>query len=174
MNTKTSKLVMASMFTALTCIATMIIRIPTFGTNGYVNIGDTIVLISAWVLGSPYGVLAASMGSGLADLLAGYAVYVPGTMIIKALMALFACKIFSSLSSIKLPKIIAYIFSSIIAEFVMILGYFLYEASVLGYGAPAAASIPSNAVQGITCLVLANVLVVVLSGVKVFKEKRQP
>ena len=41
----------------------------------------------------------------------------------------------------------------------MIAGYFLYESTVLGYGTAAAASIISNAVQGITCLILGNALI---------------
>ena len=33
-------------------------------------------------------------------------------------------------------------------EIVMVLGYFAYESTVLGYGLAAAASIPGNAIQG--------------------------
>ena len=47
----------------------------------------------------------------------------------------------------------------------MVAGYFLYEATFLGYGVAAAASIPSNMVQGITCLVLGNLLIQALSRV---------
>lgn len=54
----------------------MIIKVPTFGMNGYVNIGDAAVLISAWLLGNPYGAFAAGIGSGLADLLSGYPAYI--------------------------------------------------------------------------------------------------
>lgn len=169
LNNKTLKLVTAAMLAALTCIATMIIRVPTIGTNGYVNIGDTIVLISAWLMGFPYGALAAGIGSGLADLLAGYASYVPGTTIIKFAMAFAAYKLYTILCAKKLPKAAAYIISSVIAELIMVLGYFLYEATFLGYGMAAAASIPSNAIQGITCLVLGNALITALNGAKYIK-----
>lgn len=172
MNNKTTKLVLTAMFTALTCIATMVIQIPTIGTSGYVNIGDTMVLVSAWILGAPYGILAAGIGSGLADLLAGYALYVPGTTIIKALMALVAFIIFTGLKNTKLPKVVVYVLSSIPAEIVMVLGYFLYESTLLGYGPAAATSIPSNAIQGVTCLVLGAVLMTVLSTVRFIKENR--
>ena len=36
------KIVITALFAALACVATMIIKVPTVGTNGYVNIGDTI------------------------------------------------------------------------------------------------------------------------------------
>ncbi len=158
MNEKLKTIVTASVLAAITTLATMIIKVPTFGTNGYVNIGDTAVLISAWLLGNPYGALAAGIGSGLADLLSGYPVYIPGTTVIKFVMAFTAAAIYKSLKN-RLPKTAVYIISSIAAEVLMITGYFIYESTVLGYGIAASASIISNAVQGITCLVLGNVLI---------------
>ena len=83
MDKKIKKMVLAALFAAITCVSTMVIKVPTIGTNGYVNIGDAAVLLSAWLLGNPYGALAAGIGSGLADILAGYIAYAPGTIIIK-------------------------------------------------------------------------------------------
>ncbi len=84
MNSKVvSKIVLTALFAALAYVATSIIRVPTVGTQGYVNIGDSIVLLSAWLIGGVYGALAAGIGSALADLLAQYVTYVPGTFIIK-------------------------------------------------------------------------------------------
>lgn len=48
--------------------------------QGYVNLGDCAVLMSAWVLGPLYGGAAAGIGSALADLLSGYAHYVPAPL----------------------------------------------------------------------------------------------
>ena len=87
MNKKLTTSVTAAMLAALTCIATMVIKVPTIGTNGYVNIGDSVVVLSMWILGNPYGALAAGIGSGLADLISGYGSYVPGTAVIKFAMA---------------------------------------------------------------------------------------
>ena len=56
------KIVITALFAALACVATMIIKVPTVGTNGYVNICDTIVLLSAWMIGGVYGDLAAGIG----------------------------------------------------------------------------------------------------------------
>lgn len=155
MNEKILKIVYSAVFAALTCVATMIIRIPSFGSVGYVNIGDTIVLISAWLLGGVYGALAAGIGSGLADLLAGYGYYVPGTFIIKFLMAFVAYLIFKKISN----KIAALVVGGVVAEVIMIVGYFFYKALILGKGfAAAVPSVFSNLAQGVTCLVLALVV----------------
>ncbi len=140
----------------------MVIRVPSLGMNGYVNIGDTAVLLCAWVIGGPFGFLAAGLVSGLADLLAGYAAYVPGTFLIKCLMAVSAYVLLNILKELRVPKLIAYVASAAAAEVVMVAGYFVFEAYVLGYGAGAVPAILSNIFQGITNLCLGVVLMLAL------------
>ena len=168
MNSKVvSKIVLTALFAALVYVATSIIRYPTFRTQGYINIGDSIVLLSAWLIGGVYGGLAAGIGSALADLLAQYVTYVPGTFIIKFLMALVAYLIFTALKKTNINKVVAYIVSGVVAELIMVFGYFLYESTILGYGLAAAASIPSNAIQAGTCLVIGYIAIGILEGAKV-------
>ena len=168
MNSKVvSKIVLTALFAALAYVATSIIRVPTVGTQGYVNIGDSIVLLSAWLIGGVYGALAAGIGSALADLLAQYVTYVPGTFIIKFLMALVAYLIFTALKKTNINKVVAYIVSGVVAELIMVFGYFLYESTILGYGFAAAASIPSNFIQAVTCLVIGYIAIGILEGAKV-------
>ena len=62
------------MLAALICVATMVIKIPS-PLNGYINLGDCIVLLSGWLLSPVYGFMAAGLGSALADLFAGYVTY---------------------------------------------------------------------------------------------------
>ena len=85
------KIVITALFAALACVATMIIKVPTVGTNGYVNIGDTIVLLSAWMIGGVYGALAAGIGSALSDFISGYGSYVPGTFVLTFHVPLNVC-----------------------------------------------------------------------------------
>ena len=80
-DTKIRKLVLAALFAALCTIMTLVIQVPS-PMQGYVNLGDCAVLLSAWVLGPLYGGAAAGVGSMLADLLSGYAHYAPGTFAI--------------------------------------------------------------------------------------------
>lgn len=139
------KLALAAVLTALTCVATMLIHIPMPATNGYINLGDALVLLCAFLLGPAwYGVAAAGLGSMLADLLLGYAVYAPGTLIIKCLVAFTAALVVRAGHG----KIPALIVGAIAGEVLMVLGYFAYEGLALGYGLAAAASIPGNALQG--------------------------
>ena len=62
------KLVLAALLAALTAVATMIIRIPT-PTQGYIHLGDGMVLICGILLGPGLGALAAGIGSMIFDLM---------------------------------------------------------------------------------------------------------
>lgn len=75
------QLVLSTMFAALCWAATMLVQIPT--VVGYTNIGEGMCLLSGLVLGPWYGFFAAGIGSALADLISGYAYYVPATFVIK-------------------------------------------------------------------------------------------
>ena len=51
MKVNTKKLILAALFAALSCVATMSIRIPTPGTGGYIHPGDAIVILCGVILG---------------------------------------------------------------------------------------------------------------------------
>ncbi len=156
MKTKTQKIVLASLFAALACIATLVIKIPS-PLKGYINLGDCIVLLAGWLLSPAYGFMAAGLGSALADLILGYVVYVPATFVIKGAMALVAglsCRaVFGSGKSL-----IAKLVCGAAAEIVMILGYYVFEGFMYGFG-PSIVNIPANAVQGVAGLVIGIILV---------------
>ena len=80
-NNSLKRLVLAALFAALACVATMSIRIPTPGTNGYIHPGDAIVILSGVILGPVWGFLAGGIGSALSDLIGGYFMYVPTNII---------------------------------------------------------------------------------------------
>ncbi len=144
------RLAIAALLTAIVCVATFIVKIPSPATNGYFNLGDCFVLLSGWLLGPVYGALAAGLGSALADILSGYMQYALPTFVIKALMAVAAY--FVAKAIFKKP-LIGKILGGITAETIMVLGYFGYEAVVLGYGIAAAGSILSNVMQGIVGII---------------------
>ena len=155
MNTKTKKIVMAALLAALTCVATMIIKIPS-PLKGYLNLGDCIVLVAGWMLSPVYAFLAAGLGSALADIFSGYVLYAPATFVIKGLMAIIAFYGFKGLHK-KLGNLSARVISGIAAEMMMIFGYFLFEGFMYGF-VPSLANIPANGVQGIAGLVIGILL----------------
>lgn len=155
------KLVLTALFTALCTVMTLVIQVPS-PMNGYVNLGDCGVLLSAWILGPWYGGAAAGIGSMLADIFSGYAHYAPGTLAIKLAMAVLA-----GLLVQKHPrKTAARLLGGVGAECVMVAGYFGYASLLLGRGLGAAASIPGNLVQGVFSLAAALALISALERSK--------
>ncbi len=163
MKNKTHKIVISSLLAALTCIATIIIKIPS-PLKGYINLGDGVVLLSGWLLSPLYGFLAAGIGSSLADLFSGYATYAPATFLIKGIMALSACLIFKYLNN-KTSQNISKVISAIIAEVIMISGYFIFEGFLYGF-IPSLVNIIPNSIQGFAGLIVGIILYKIFEKVK--------
>lgn len=163
-NKHLQKLVFSALLAALCCVATMVIQIPS-PMGGYVNLGDCFVLLSGFLLGPLYGPLAAGIGSCLADAFTGYMSYVPATLIIKALMAL-ACALIVKLS---VNKYFLRVIAAVVAEAIMVFGYFFWAGLIFGEGFAAAASIPGNLVQGAIGIVCSFVLAAAFDKTKLTK-----
>ena len=166
MHSKTKKLVVAALMAALVCVATMIIKIPS-PLKGYINLGDCVVLLAGWLLSPVYGLVAAGLGSALADLFSGYVVYAPATFAIKALMAVVAYSCYKLFTK-KAKSTISRIFSGILAEIVMILGYFLFEGILYGF-VPSLVNIPANAVQAVAGIIIGVILITVFEKQNIIK-----
>lgn len=172
-NNKTMKIVLASLMAAMTCIATMVIKIPS-PTSGYIHLGDGVVLLSGILLGPFYGGAAAGIGSMFADLFSGYAGFALPTLIIKALAAIAGSivyhilynKIFQS----KL-KSVAVIFAGICGGLLVTTGYFIFEGFIMNLGFAAAASgIPFNLIQNAFGIIVSTLLLPVLTKVPAVRD----
>jgi len=135
-------IVTAALLAALACAATMVIRIPS-PTGGYLNLGDTVVLLGAFLLGPWAGALAGGIGSAMADALSGYMVYVPATLVIKSVVALTSGFLYRSLRN----RADGMIFAALGGEIPMVAGYWLFDALLLQSWGGAVAGIPGNLVQ---------------------------
>ena len=116
---RTRMMVMTAVFAALACVATMVIKVPS-PTGGYMNLGDTVVLL-------------------------GSAIYAPATLVIKAVMAVLAAACWQAFGRGRGPLGLAA--CGVVGELPMVLGYWLYDGMLMGSLTGAAAGIPSNLVQ---------------------------
>lgn len=135
-------MVMTALFVAMGYVATSLLVIPIPG-GGYLNLGDTIVLLGACLLGPVYGAVAGGLGPALADLLAGYGIYVPATLVIKALMGVTAALLYRALGK----KLWGVVLCGVAAEAIMIAGYYLFESFLAGNPAAGLAGVPGNLIQ---------------------------
>lgn len=157
------KIVYTALFTALCCIATMLIQIPLAATNGYIHLGDAFVILSGIILGKKYGGFAAGVGSAFADLFTGYAYFAPITFVIKFLTAFCTAVIYKRVTRLHVNKMFAVILCGITAIVIVTGGYFIYNYIMIG---PAALlSVPGNIVQGLSGLVISFLLFPVLDAV---------
>ncbi|MCF6464464.1 ECF transporter S component [Clostridium sp. Cult2] len=154
-------LVRYAVLIALTTIMTMVIHIPTVGTEGYLNLGDMVVFLAALTLGKKGGFIVGGFGSAMADLLLGYTHYAPITFIVKGLEGYIA----GSLLETKVGKEKPIIATSIGGIF-MAFGYFIPE--IFMYGKGAIASIPGNIMQGLLGAITSVVLYTALKRTNAF------
>ena len=157
----TRKLIFASLFTALIYVGTAMISITL--PFGYFNFGDFFILMSAWLLGGAYAASAAAIGSALADLSLGYASYAPATFVIKALVAVVAWFICNKLTNTKLSAI-KYMLAAIVAEIVMVAGYYLFECALYSSFVAPIASLPGNLLQGTVAIISSVTVITILDS----------
>lgn len=120
-----------AIFSALVCVLTMVISIPIPATQGYINIGDSGVMISGLLFGPIIGGFSGGIGSALADIFLGYTIYAPGTLIIKGLEG-FVVGLIANPK--RYYKRINYrdLFAVVVGGAIMAFGYFFYELILFG------------------------------------------
>lgn len=145
----TRNIVVAGLMTALVTVGTMLIQIPT-GTSGYVHLGDSMVYFAGVLFGPVLGGLAAGLGSFLADMLSGYALYAVPTFIIKGLDAVLIAVIYKLVSGhtgSSKRKMLAYVIAFLCGSVLMTSGYFVFETFMYGMEGAIVGVIP-NLFQG--------------------------
>ncbi len=164
----TSKLVITALMLCLVLLATIAIRIPSPFTQGYVHLGDTMIFVSVLLLGKKNGAIAAGFGSAMADILGGFAIYAPWTLIIKALMA-FIMGLFIEIATKRKKSLakfagvpIIQIIGMIIAGVIMVVGYCLVDGAFAGNILAGVLGIPFNIGQFVVGMVLAVILAMAL------------
>lgn len=133
-----------SIFAALICILTIIIRIPIPITTGYINIGDFGVMLSGLYFGPIIGGLAGGIGSAIADII-GFPQFAIPTLIIKGLEG-FIVGLISNPKKKELKIDYRDVVAVILGGFIMVTGYFLVELPIYGVGA-ALFELPGNIFQ---------------------------
>jgi uncharacterized repeat protein (TIGR04002 family) len=143
----------SGIFAAVVFVVTAYLHVPTY--NGYVHFGDGFIFIAACILPMPYSVIVGVVGAMLADLLTGYAMWAPGSMIIKGLLALlFTCKAKKIITGRNLIMLIP-------AAVISAGGYYLYEALITKNFVTSLAGIPGSTVQAVA----SSIVFVVMGGI---------
>lgn len=135
---KTKRLALAGQLCGATLLLTLL-SIPLPSGYGYVNLGDAGVFLCACLLPGGLGALAAGVGAALADLILGWAMYAPVTLLVKGLTALLAGLALHKVKTAAIPL-------ALLCCLLVPLGYFLYETVLLTVPVAAVNVLP-NALQ---------------------------
>ncbi len=158
-------LTLAALMIALMTLATLIIRIPNPATQGYINLGDAMLMTIALVFGWRIGGIAGGVGSALADALGGYFLWAPWTLVIKGIEGVLVGSIAAwggrSAGNGTIPRRIAAFAAVLVGGAWMVSGYYL-AGSVLFGGVAALTEIPGNLTQAGVAVVVALPLSVIL------------
>lgn len=153
---------------ALVAVSTMVIKIPTIATQGYIHLGDSMIFLAAIMFGKKRGAIAGGIGSAMADLLLGYTHWILPSFIIKSLMG-YGIGVIADQESdglINLRNSAALLFGA----GWMVLGYFIAGGIMKGSFMVAAASVPANLVQGFVGALLFIPIGAALKRTKYFEQ----
>lgn len=136
------KMVIAALFAAVILLATTFLHVHPIVGQGYIHLGDMFVYLAACFLPLPYGMLAAGIGGGLADLLTGHVVWAIPTLLIKAV----SVPAFTNKGKLFCKRnVLAVILGGVIC----VVGYYLSEAIIYGNWITPFLSVPMNLIQAV-------------------------
>lgn len=147
---------LVAIMAAVTCVFTLLVRIPIAPTRGYIHLGDMAANFAALAFGPWLGLAIAGGGTALADLLGGYPHWAPITFVIHGLQGFVVGYIAYFGRHRPWPMLTG----AILGELIVIAGYFLAEVPLYGLNA-ALVELPGNAIQGLVGLLGVPLLMMV-------------
>ena len=141
-----------ALMTCLVIVSTMFIKLPIPMTSGYVHLGDSMIFLSVLILGKKNGSIAAGVGSAMGDILGGYAMWAPWTLVIKFVMAWILGMFVETFG--KKGEIIG----MVIAGAEMTAGYYVASSMMYGSWIVTLMDIPWNVGQFAVGMAIAGVL----------------
>lgn len=161
---------------ALTAVLTLV-SVPLPG-GGYYNFGDVAIFIAAAALGPVVGAFVGGLGGALGDLILGYTIYAPFTLIIKAAEGILAGILFRLFKRVfvkeggTVKKTVFSTLSNLAGGLVMAAGYFLAEGLLLAEGRwqGGLVNLPWNILQGTVSAIIAPLLLFVCRLDRLFER----
>ncbi len=144
------KITLTAVFAAMIAVMTAFVKIPTGINEGYLHFGDSMIYLSGCLLGS-YAAAAAAIGGGLADLLAGAAVWSVPTALIKVcntLPFIIATACYEKATGKRKIVHLTTGLMTVVSGLITVFGYLLAEGLLYSF-ASAWTSVPFSVVQAL-------------------------
>lgn len=155
-------LTITALFIALTYVFTAFVnvRLPITANGGLIHLGNVPLFICAILFGKKSGALAGGIGMGLFDLLSGWTLWAPFTLVIVGLMGFTVGKL---TEDEKHQNFKWYVIAIAAACVIKVVGYYIAEVVIYGNPLSPVASIPGNLVQIGVAAVITLILIAPLN-----------
>ena len=152
-------LTITAAFVALTYIFTAFInvKLPIAANGGLIHLGNVPLFIGAILFGKKTGAIAGGIGMGLFDLLSGWTLWAPFTLIIVGIMGFTVGKLTEDPRHQNMKW---YVITIAAACVIKVVGYYIAEVIIYGNPLAPVTSIPGNLVQ----IGVAAVIVLLIVG----------
>ena len=167
---KTMDLIITAMLIALVFVSTFLlnIKLPIAANGGLVHLGTAMLFIASILFGPKKAALAGAIGMGLFDIVGGWALWAPITIVARGLQGYIVGKI--AWSKGRNGTSIAFnVIATIVSIPFMIAVYYIGEGILYGNWIAPLASIPGDLVQNILGIIVAVPVCVALKKVPYFK-----
>lgn len=118
------------------------VKLPIAAAGGLIHLGNVPLFIAAILFGKRTGMIAGGIGMGLFDLLSGWTLWAPFTLVIVGCMGLVVGAVTENKKSF--PR---YILAMVLACVIKVVGYYIAEGFIYGNWIAPVSSIPGNLVQ---------------------------
>lgn len=152
-------LVLTALFIALTYVFTAFvnIRLPIAANGGLIHLGNVPLFIAAILFGRKVGAISGGVGMALFDLLSGWTLWAPFTLVIVGVMGYV-----TGLIAERKSKLGWYIAAFAAACAIKVVGYYFAEAIIYQNIIAPISSIPGNTVQIACAAAIVSVIIVPL------------
>lgn len=147
-DSKTREMTLTALLVALVFISTKFInfKLPISINGGLVHMGNTMLFMSAIVFGSKKGAAAGAIGMGMFDILSGWAVWAPFTIVIRGIMGYIIGTVANSKGRDG-KSFVWNLTGIVIGGLWMLAGYYGAEGLIYGNWITPVTSIPGNILQ---------------------------
>jgi uncharacterized membrane protein len=167
---KTLDLIMTSMLVALVFLSTFFlnIKLPISVNGGLVHLGTAMLFIASILFGPKKGALAGAIGMGLFDIVGGWLLWAPITIVARGLQGFIVGKIAWSKGR-KGSSLALNVIATIVSIPFMIAVYYFGEVILYGNWIVPLTSIPGDLLQNALGMIIALPVCIALKKVPYFK-----
>ena len=167
---KTLDLIMTSMLVALVFLSTFFlnIKLPISVNGGLVHLGTAMLFIASILFGPKKGALAGAIGMGLFDLVGGWLLWAPITIVARGLQGFIVGKIAWSKGR-KGSSLALNVIATLVSVPFMIAVYYFGEVILYGNWIVPLTSIPGDLLQNALGMIIALPVCIALKKVPYFK-----